>query len=163
MLLGSLHSPPLRCSLLAASGSQMCRNTKFSQNNLIHPVYHSEGYVEHLSTHIRIRTDQVTRNVVHYQSHQYTHSRPSAFPKTLPVNPQSRATCPRPPLQLPHPQTINPSSTMPSKLTRRRQKEISVPIRCSTNSRAVILQMPSSTYFTNKFPGSTNLLVPMTS
>ena len=124
----------------------------------------SDGYVERLSIHIGVRTDQVTCYVYQSPSAQ-PFSSPSPIPKTLPINPQGlnpRATCPRTPLQPPHPRATNSSSTMPSKLTRRRPRKISVPIRCSTNSRTVILQMPSSTYFTNKFPGSTNLVVPMT-
>jgi len=143
----------------------MHRNNQYSQNNSTHTVYRSEGYVERLSTHIGIRTDQVTCNVFLHQSHHITTPIlvPIRLPKTLPIDPQSRATCPRPPLQPPHPRTINPSSTMPSKLTRRRPRRISVPIHCSTNSRTVILQMPSSAYFMNKFPGSTDLVAPITS
>jgi len=112
---------------------------------------------------IRIRTDQVTCNVFSVSVPSYSpFFSPSAFSKTLLINPQSRATCPAPPLQPHHPRTINPSSTTPSKLTRRRQRKISVPNHSSTNSRTVIPQMPSSAYFTNKFPVSTNLVGPMT-
>ena len=79
------------------------------------------------------------------------------------ISPQSQEICPRSPLQppQPQPQTISPSSTMPSKLTGRRQRKISSPIHYSKNSRTVILQMPFSNYFSNKFPGSTNPVAPM--
>ena len=132
------------------------------QNNTIRHINCSENHVWRLSTYIRIPTDQspATCICITVVPSVQRFSPSSGFPKTLPNNPQSRATCPRPPLQAHHPRTINPSSTMPSKLTRRRPRKISAPIRFSTNSRTVILQMPSSAYFMNKFPGSTLPVAP---
>ena len=155
-------------SLFAALGPQMRRNNKY---------FKTTRHIQHIALEVVSSvyrsiseypcTDQVTCNVFLYHSHLHTNSRPhpphppfrGRFPS---VNPQPPVTCPRPPLQPPQPQTIKRSSTMPSKLTRKRPRKISAPTHYSTNSRTVTLQMPSSTHFTNKFPGSTKLVVPMT-
>src|SRR5260221_7585677 len=70
--------PLSRVSLFATSDSPVGHAPKQAilskRLDTYSKVYRPEGYVERLSTHIRIRTDQVTRtrNVVLYQSHQHT-------------------------------------------------------------------------------------------
>jgi len=121
-----------------------------------------QALIERLSTHMRIQgPGHLQRVSLSVPSVQRFPSPPACgLPEDASY--QSQTTCPRPSLQPPQLQIINPSSTMPSKLTRRRPRKISAPIHYSTNSRTVILQMPSSAYFINKFPSSTNLVVPIT-
>ena len=144
----------------------MRRNNKYPQTtrHMQYSIYRFEGYVGRLPTHIGMgtNTSPATCQCFPISPISQRVSFPSAFPKSLHIKPQSRATCLRHPLQPPQPRTINLFSTMPSKLTKRRPRKISAPIHYSRFFRTVILRMPSSKYFTDKLLGLTNLVDPIT-
>ena len=99
---------PLRYLVFAASNSQMRQNTILSNNST--QLYRTKYAVERLSTHIGIRTDQVTCNVFPYQSHQYTPILVPICPsKTLPINP----SIPTPEKHVPDPHCNHLSLELP--------------------------------------------------
>jgi len=89
----------------------MRRNNQSSQNDLTHAVYRPEGYVERLSAHIGIPTDQVTCNVFLYQPHQHSHSRP------------------HPPSQRRFPSILNPEQHVPDPHCNHLILELSIHLR----------------------------------
>jgi hypothetical protein len=144
---------PFHPRLALSSPLRTLRCAKIIKNTLKTTAFRSEGYCGRLSTHIGIRPGHLQR-----RPHCHPPSRSRYFISTL--NPKQH-------VPEPHCNHLNLKLSIHlrqchQKLTRRRPRKISAPIHYSTNSRTVILQMPSSPYFINKFPGSTNLAVLMT-